>query len=183
MPTIASADLATLDDLRRHLRQGIPEDEAAAADQALKTAQGAVRTYCGGRMLSAGRKTETRRWDSVLFPHEYPVGVIFSVTVDGNAVSYYTSVSGGIILRAAGTSVDIDYSYGYPDGDPRLEAARTVTLRLAARMLTNPLQRQSQNNDGYSFTGSYDGGAGAPARLLSGDERLMLEALKDDGIA
>lgn len=64
----------------------------------------------------------------------------------------------GAVLHAAGRET------AWPDG-AMPEIARTICLRCAQRMLTNPEQRQSfAGPDGLSFSGS-------PTRILTQEER------------
>ncbi len=68
-----------------------------------------------------------------------------------------------------------DSDDGFPTGDPSLVIARGIALRVAARLLTNPLQRS-----GYSSAaGSFQTGPDFTARLLTPDERRALDPFVD----
>lgn len=194
---VTPEDLATVDDLASHLLQVIDQEREPQAVDAIKAAQAVVRTYCRGWMLTPGRSTITvpfpspagiragsanaialrpvRAWSAKVALPQSPVFEIHSVTVDGAETDWVLDDADVITLAdTLGTSVAIEYSHGYALDAQELATAKLVTLRLAARLLTNPLQRQSYSNPDMNYSATGD----APARLLTGDERMMLDTIR-----
>lgn len=114
--------------------------------------------------------------DTILLPMT-PVISITSITIDGQVVTGYTLRADGSILLPRGypngTSAAVVYVSGYTSTDYRVQAARAVAVRIAARLWTNPDSRTT-------FTGpealSY-GSTPDLVRLLTADERAMLQPL------
>jgi hypothetical protein len=114
--------------------------------------------------------------DTILLPST-PVISITSVTVLGEVVTGYTLRADGSILLPRGypngTTATVVYVSGYPSTDYRVEAARAVAVRIAARLWTNPDSRTSfQGPEALNYTSTPD-----LVRLLTADERAMLQPL------
>lgn len=192
----APGDLATVGDLSAHLLQELGESREPQAIESLRIAQSVVRSYCRGWLLSPGRSTVTlpfppangmrasstqllalnrRAWSARVRLPQSPVFDIHAVTVDDAASEWMLDEADNLVLpQTAASTVVVDYSHGYALDAPELSAAKLVTLRLAARLLTNPMQRASYSNQDYNYSGVSD----TPARLLTGDERLMLDPIR-----
>lgn len=160
---------------------GTPTVEAQAA---CDRATALVRAYCR-RPLTQETRTDTVAVirDLADLPAT-PVQSITSVTIDGGATTDYDLLADGSLRfrkwYAQGTTATVVYVAGFASTDYRLEAARAVAVRVAARLYTNPDSRTS-----YAAPGelSY---SSAPelVRLLTLDERLMLDpAARVDRIA
>jgi hypothetical protein len=114
--------------------------------------------------------------DTILLP-ETPVISITSITIGGQAVTGYTLRADGSILLPRGypngTTATVVYVSGYPATDWRVEAARTVAVRIAARLWTNPDSRTSFTGpEALNYQSTPD-----LVRLLTADERAMLQPL------
>ena len=114
--------------------------------------------------------------DTILLP-ETPVISITSITIGGQVVAGYTLRADGSILLPSGypngTSATVVYVSGYPSSDWRVDAARTVAVRIAARLWTNPDSRTSYTGpEALNYQSTPD-----LVRLLTADERAMLQPL------
>ena len=189
-------DLATVGDLSAHLLQQLGEDREPQAIESLRIAQSVVRNYCRGwlltpgrsrvnlafpprdgvRMSSAGARANVRnRWSARVQLPQSPVFDVHTVDVDNVAAEWELDDADVLTLEVtSGRTVVVEYSHGYALDAPELSAAKLVVLRLATRLLTNPMQRQSYSNQDYNYSGVGD----VPSRLLTGDERLMLDPIR-----
>lgn len=179
------------------------QDSQTRAVAAIRFAQGVVRTYCSGNMLTVGQSKETsnfpaafgarlssagfiaaknpqyRPYDVAVALRQKPVRSVQSVQVDGVDADWYLDDANQIRLAPIhGSIVEITYSHGYDDTDPRLDSARLVTARLAIRIYTNPAMRAAYSNGEYNYSGVAD----TPAKLLTNDEKLVLGDLCDLGV-
>lgn len=160
---------------------GTPTVEAQAA---CDRATALVRAYCR-RPLTQETRTDTVAVivDALDIPVT-PVQSITSITIGGTAVTGYTlRADGSVVLPrhyVQGTTATITYVAGYAAGDYRLEAAKAVAVRVAARLWTNPDSRTS-----YAGPGELNYSTGPElVRLLTLDERLMLDpAARVDRVA
>jgi hypothetical protein len=114
--------------------------------------------------------------DTILLPST-PVISVTSVTIGGVAVTGYTLRADGSILLPRGypngTTANVVYVSGYPSTDYRVQAARTIAVRIAARLWTNPDSRTSYTGpEALNFSSTPD-----LVRLLTADERAMLQPL------
>lgn len=114
--------------------------------------------------------------DTILLPMT-PVISITSITIDGQAVSGYTLRADGSILLPRGypngTTAAVVYVSGYTSTDYRVQAARAVAVRIAARLWTNPDSRTTYTGpEALSYGSTPD-----LVRLLTADERAMLQPL------
>jgi hypothetical protein len=114
--------------------------------------------------------------DTILLP-ETPVISITSITISGDVVTGYTLRADGSILLPRGypngTTATVVYVSGYPATDYRVEAARAVAVRIAARLWTNPDARTSYTGpEALNYQSTPD-----LVRLLTADERAMLQPL------
>lgn len=114
--------------------------------------------------------------DTILLPMT-PVISITSITIDGQAVSGYTLRADGSILLPRGypngTTAAVVYVSGYPSTDYRVQAAKAVAVRIAARLWTNPDARTSYTGpEALNYSSTPD-----LVRLLTADERAMLQPL------
>ncbi len=114
--------------------------------------------------------------DTILLPMT-PVISITSITINGQAVTGYTLRADGSILLPRGypngTTATVVYVSGYPSTDYRVEAARAVAVRIAARLWTNPDSRTSYTGpEALNYQSTPD-----LVRLLTADERAMLQPL------
>lgn len=114
--------------------------------------------------------------DTILLPST-PVQSITSVTINSEAVTGYTLRADGSILLPRGypngTTATVVYVSGYPATDYRVEAARAVAVRIAARLWTNPDSRTNFNGpEALNYGSTPD-----LVRLLTMDERGMLQPL------
>jgi hypothetical protein len=114
--------------------------------------------------------------DTILLP-ETPVISITSITISGETVTGYTLRADGSILLPRGypngTTATVVYVSGYPASDWRVDAARTVAVRIAARLWTNPDSRTSFSGpEALNYQSTPD-----LVRLLTADERAMLQPL------
>lgn len=163
--------LATAADLRSLLKEdavGLPDTDAVIL---LQLATGAVQGAVGQDLV-------LRLDDAVVLmgTHDQwfdlpqrPVTAVASVAVDGVAVTDY-KLFGDRLWRSLGwavypcepSTVAVTYSHGYVPDAPRLQAARSATLALAAQMFANPLGASALSIDDYSqqFSRSGDDLAG-----------------------
>lgn len=114
--------------------------------------------------------------DTILLPMT-PVISITSITIGGELVNGYTLRADGSILLPRGypngTTAAVVYVSGYPSTDYRVEAARAVAVRIAARLWTNPDSRTSFSGpEALNYQSTPD-----LVRLLTADERAMLQPL------
>ena len=114
--------------------------------------------------------------DTILLPMT-PVISITSITIGGEVVTGYTLRADGSILLPRGypngTTATVFYVSGYPSTDYRVEAARAVAVRIAARLWTNPDSRTSYTGpEALNYQSTPD-----LVRLLTADERAMLQPL------
>jgi hypothetical protein len=114
--------------------------------------------------------------DTILLPMT-PVISITSITIGGEVVVGYTLRADGSILLPRGypngTTAAVVYISGYPSTDYRVEAARAVAVRIAARLWTNPDSRTSYTGpEALNYQSTPD-----LVRLLTADERAMLQPL------
>ena len=114
--------------------------------------------------------------DTILLPMT-PVISITSITIGGEVVVGYTLRADGSILLPRGypngTTAAVVYVSGYPAADYRVEAARAVAVRIAARLWTNPDSRTSFSGpEALNYQSTPD-----LVRLLTADERAMLQPL------
>lgn len=114
--------------------------------------------------------------DTILLPMT-PVISITSITIGGQAVTGYTLRADGSILLPRGypngTTATVVYVSGYPSTDYRVQAAKAVAVRIAARLWTNPDSRTSYTGpEALNYQSTPD-----LVRLLTADERAMLQPL------
>lgn len=114
--------------------------------------------------------------DTILLPMT-PVMSITSVTVNGQVVTAYALRADGSIQLPVGfpngSTATVVYVSGYTSTDYRVQAARAVAVRIAARLWTNPDSRTSfQGPEALNYTSTPD-----LVRLLTADERAMLQPL------
>lgn len=177
-----ASELVTLDDLAAYLQQSFTGDLATSAQAACEQATATVRGWCR-QVITRATHTESvtvRTGDAVdhVILHERPVVSVTSVTVDGVELASGWTLARQIVTldRDAYTSVAVVYEAGREPGDALLGVARSVAVRLAARLYQNPLDRGSYTGPGDL---SYAPAAGVSARLLTGDEQMMLSEVRD----
>lgn len=170
--------LVTTSELSTFTQLSIPAGTATTeAQAACDRATALVRAFCR-RKITQTTETETRAVvvDEIQ-PSETPVQSVTSITIASTAVTGYTvRADGSIVLPstyAQGTTADIVYVSGYAATDWRVEAARAVAVRVAARLWTNPDSRTSYTGpEALTYTSTPD-----LVRLLTADERVMLGPL------
>lgn len=179
MSLVTVEELATFTQLL--IPTGTPTVEAQAA---CDRATALVRAYCR-RNLTQETRTDTVAVvnDAAELPVT-PVASVTSVTIGGAAVTGYTLRADGALVfptyYVQGTTATVTYVAGFPATDYRLEAARAVAVRVAARLWSNPDSRTTYTGPGEL---SYSTGPEL-VRLLTLDERLMLDpAVRVDGVA
>ena len=185
--------LVTTSELASFTQLSIPSGKVTTeAQAACDRATSMVRAYCRRRVTQA---TETvtvtltssmdyvvrglvdrHLLDTILLP-ETPVQSITSITINGQVVAGYTLRADGSILLPRGypngTAATVVYVSGFPASDWRVEAARTVAVRIAARLWTNPDSRTSYTGpEALNYQSTPD-----LVRLLTTDERAMLQPL------
>lgn len=109
---------------------------------------------------------------------ERPVSAVTSVHLDGEEITDYRRF-GARLWRRDGwetcpgepSSVDVVYTHGYADDDPRIEPARAAVLMLAANVYPNPSGVKSKSIGDYSV--AYE----AAAALL-GDDTPLVKSLR-----
>ena len=160
---------------------GTPTVEAQAA---CDRATALVRAYCRRKLTQETRTDTVAVIRELAELPETPVASITSITIGGSPVTGYTLRADGSILfprwYVQGTTATVTYVAGFPSTDYRLEAARAVAVRVAARLWTNPDTRTS-----YAGPGDLSYSTGPElVRLLTLDERLMLDpAARVDRVA
>ena len=179
MSLVTVEELATFTQLL--IPTGTPTVEAEAA---CDRATALVRAYCRRKLTQETRTETVAIVRDAAELSETPVASITSVTVAGSAVTGYTLRADGAIVfptwYTQGTTATVTYVAGFAATDYRLEAARAVAVRVAARLLTNPDSRTTYTGPGDL---SYSTGPEL-VRLLTTDERLMLDpAARVDRIA
>lgn len=175
--------LIDLDDLESYLQQGFPEGDTAgqgSIDHAVAVVQG----WCRRRLLAVDADTYTTTGGSRIPLPNTPVRSVAGVLVDDvETIDNWELRADGAIVwtgtTAAPTSdnvVEVSYASGFLDTDFKIRVARAVAIRLAARIYQNPLDRGSFSGpEGLQFNPA----AGVSARLLTGDEQMMLASLRD----
>jgi hypothetical protein len=158
---IAPDRLATVEDLMK--MPGTPADlDEDSAGLLLEVATAVVQSACGGqRILEVVDDTVTLYGgtESLLRLPQQPVTSITSVTYGGvvlGAGTWWPASSG--IYRDCGwcaypyqqpTPTVVVYTHGYPEGDQRLQLARSAVLSLARGVAINPTGMTRMAIDDY----------------------------------
>lgn len=185
--------LVTTSELASFTQLTIPAGAVTAqAQAACDRATALVRAYCRRRITQTNESVtvtltssmdyvvrgivDRHLLDTILLP-ETPVISITSITIGGQVVTGYTLRADGSILLPRGypngTTAAVVYVSGFAATDWRVEAARAVAVRIAARLWTNPDSRTSYTGpEALNYQSSPD-----LVRLLTADERAMLQPL------
>jgi hypothetical protein len=185
--------LVTTSELASFTQLTIPTGAVTTqAQAACDRATALVRAYCRRRITQTNETVtvnltasmdyivrgvfDRQLLDTILLPST-PVISITSVTILGEVVTGYTLRADGSILLPRGypngTTATVVYVSGYPSTDYRVEAARAVAVRIAARLWTNPDSRTSFTGpEALNYQSTPD-----LVRLLTADERAMLQPL------
>ena len=185
--------LVTPEELSTFTQLAIPAGTVRAeAQAACDRATALVRAYCRRKITQTNESVtvtltssmdyvvrgivDRHLLDTILLPMT-PVISITSITIGGEVVTGYTLRADGSILLPRGypngTTASVVYVSGYPSTDYRVEAARAVAVRIAARLWTNPDSRTSYTGpEALNYQSTPD-----LVRLLTADERAMLQPL------
>lgn len=170
MSLVTTSELSTFTQLS--IPAGTVTTEAQAA---CDRATAMVRAYAR-RKITQATETETLAVvvDTINLTHT-PVQSVTSITIGGSAVTGYTLRADGSILLPSdyvqGTTASLVYVSGYAASDYRLDVAKAVAVRIAARLWTNPDSRTSYTGpDALNYSSTPD-----LVRLLTADERVMLQ--------
>jgi len=156
--------LATPSELAAFLQQDV---DTASATLALEVATGLVQAACGQRLVEV-TETVTLDVDRLdagpwLNLPQRPVTAVGAVVVGASTVTDHTvQLSRARLYRPDGwrsaslpswsapSTVTVTYTHGYPDGDQRLQLARSAVLALAAVAYGNPSGATSEQIDDYA---------------------------------
>jgi hypothetical protein len=140
---------ATADELATHLQTSLTSDQVDAAEQALRIATQAVRTWTGQQITAGESTVELYPQSGVVLLPELPVGEVTEVTADGEPVEWWLKGAKhgvllvgrlGVYVVEAGErwwppKVTVTYSHGYEDVP---DDVKGVVLEVASRTLDNP---------------------------------------------
>lgn len=157
--------LASPEDLAAFLQKDL---DTASATLAIEAATGLIQAAAGQRIIQVVDDEvvlDLDQYDCDLWLDlpEGPVTAVDSVLVAATAVTDYTvQLSRGRLYRAYGwrsatlpsyaapSTVTVTYTHGLPDGDQRLQAARSWALALASVAYDNPNGATSEQIDDYA---------------------------------
>lgn len=155
--------------------------DLAKATTVIEACTAAVQGAVGQRLILVEDDTVTGlegTLESEFYLPERPVSAVTSVSLDGEAVTDYRRF-GAKLWRRCGwetcpgepSSVDVVYSHGYADDDPRLGPAKAAVLMLAANIYPNASGATSESIGDYSV--AYDS-----AVTLLGDDTPLAKSLR-----
>ncbi|GAB3376251.1 hypothetical protein [Amycolatopsis echigonensis] len=151
--------LATAADLRALLDEdatSLPDDKATLL---LSLATGAVQAAARQDLVFVADDTvqllgDTDCWFTL---PQRPVTAVGTVKLDGNPVTDWKPFGarlwrrcGWAICPGEPSTVEVTYSHGYQDTDPKLGLARSAVLAVAARMFANPVGATGMSIDDFS---------------------------------
>jgi hypothetical protein len=158
--------LATPEDLAALLQQDL---DRATAELLIECATAVVQSAAGGqRILQVVNDVETLYLDEYdggtwLVLPQRPVTAVSAVSIGATSVTDWSpQLNRSRLFRGDGwrstlvaypdapSTVTVTYTHGFPDGDQRLQLARSATLALAAQGYSNPGGALREQIDDYA---------------------------------